>query len=131
MEHFFDCSPNYAELISTDAKQPQYIYEPVTVVSPDFARTLGMAFITGNDEDYASLEELLYLKARPESIFPERKCRRKLISICQKTRNCSSLEYTKNFPENSQFKNVIYRDIDENKRIKTVGELRVTMLSSA
>lgn len=32
---FFDCSPNYAELISTDAKQPQYIYEPVTVVSPD------------------------------------------------------------------------------------------------
>ena len=81
---FFDCSPNYAELISTDAKQPQYIYEPVTVVSPDFARTLGMAFITGNDAGLRQPGGAIISESHGPKAFSERKCSRKLSLYARK-----------------------------------------------
>lgn len=111
---FFDCSPNYAELISTDAKQPQYIYEPVTVVSPDFARTLGMAFITGNDEGLRQPGGAIISESQARKLFPKGNAVGSYLYMPENKKLLITGVY-KDFPENSQFKNVIYRDIDKQK----------------
>ena len=111
---FFDCSTNYAELISTDAKQPQYIYEPVTVVSPDFARTLGMAFITGNDEGLRQPGGAIISESQARKLFPKGNAVGSYLYMPENKKLLITGVY-KDFPENSQFKNVIYRDIDKQK----------------
>lgn len=111
---FFDCSPNYAELISTDAKQPQYIYEPITVVSPDFARTLGMAFITGNDEGLRQPGGAIISESQARKLFPKGNAVGSYLYMPENKKLLITGVY-KDFPENSQFKNVIYRDIDKQK----------------
>ena len=111
---FFDCSPNYAELISTDAKQPQYIYEPVTVVSPDFARTLGMPFITGNDEGLRQPGGAIISESQARKLFPKGNAVGSYLYMPENKKLLITGVY-KDFPENSQFKNVIYRDIDKQK----------------
>ena len=104
---FFDCSPNYAELISTDAKQPQYIYEPVTVVSPDFARTLGMAFITGNDAGLRQPGGAIISESQVRKLFPKGNAVGSYLYMPENKKLLITGVY-KDFPENSQFKNVIY-----------------------
>ena len=37
-------------LVYTDPQYPKYIQENVLTVSPDFAKTIGMTFVEGNDE---------------------------------------------------------------------------------
>ena len=100
---FFDCSPNYAELISTDAKQPQYIYEPVTVVSPDFARTLGMAFITGNDEGLRQPGGAIISESQARKLFPKGNAVGSYLYMPENKKLLITGVY-KDFPENSQFK---------------------------
>lgn len=111
---FFDCSPDSTEPISTDAKQPQYIYEPVTVVSPDFARTLGMTFMAGNDEGLRQSGGAIISESQARKLFPKGNAVGSYLYMPENKKLLITGIY-KDFPENSQFRNVIYRDIDKRK----------------
>lgn len=111
---FFNCSPDNSLPVSTTAEQPQYIYELITEASRDFARVLNMEFVAGNDAGLRQTGGAIISESQAKKLFPDGNAVGSYLYMPQNKKLLVSGVY-KDFPENAQFPNNIYRDIDEQK----------------
>ena len=115
-----------SNLVYTDPQYPKYIQENVLAVYPDFAKTIGMTFVEGNDEGLNTPNGAIISESQAKRLFPDGSAIGKYIYLE------SPLDYTKemqlrvsgvykDFPKNAQLTNEIFCRIGEKLNIDHWG----------
>ena len=115
-----------SNLVYTDPQYPKYIQENVLAVYPDFAKTIGMTFVEGNDEGLNTPNGAIISESQAKRLFPNGNAIGKYIYLE------SPLDYTKemqlrvsgvykDFPKNAQLTNEIFCRIGEKLNIDHWG----------
>ena len=60
-----------SNLVYTDPHYPKYIKENVAAVYPDFAKTIGMTFVEGNDEGLDTPNGAIISESQAKRLFPD------------------------------------------------------------
>ena len=115
-----------SNLVYTDPQYPKYIQENVLAVYPDFAKTIGMTFVEGNDEGLNTPNGAIISESQAKRLFPDGSAIGKYIYLE------SPLDYTKemqlrvsgvykDFPKNAQLTNEIFCRVGEKQDIDHWG----------
>ena len=113
-------------LVYTDPQYPKYIQENVLTVSPDFAKTIGMTFVEGNDEGLNTPNGAIISESQAKRLFPDGNAIGKYIYLesphdyTKETQFRVSGVY-KDFPKNAQLTNEIFCRIGEKLNIDHWG----------
>ena len=107
-----------SNLVYTDPHYPKYIKENVAAVYPDFAKTIGMTFVEGNDEGLDTPNGAIISESQAKRLFPDGSAIGKYIYLESPHQATEETQFRisgvyKEFPKNAQLTNDIYCRIGE------------------
>ena len=107
-----------SNLVYTDPHYPKYIKENVATVYPDFAKTIGMTFVEGNDEGLDTPNGAIISESQAKRLFPDGSAIGKYIYLESPHQATEETQFRisgvyKEFPKNAQLTNDIYCRIGE------------------